>query len=120
MNSGYLSRSGEDCGSLVSVGIGTRRFRLGFTRAAAAALIEPSQVSQHLFKERQFAPRRRGRARYRLDVPTVLQFLAIDTRHNAIAVEPDDIDLLIQHFGAEKRELLRLAADVEPVLVIEC
>src|SRR5581483_142343 len=56
---------------------------------------------------------------YRLDVAPVRQVLAIDARDDPVAVEPDDIDLLVQHVGAEKRELLRLAADVEPALVVK-
>ena len=84
-----------------------------------AAFVESPHIAEDLFEEGQFPARRRGRARHRLDIPTVLQILAIDARHDPVAIEPDDIDLLIQHVGAEERELLGLAADVEPVLLVK-
>src|SRR6185369_9172388 len=97
----------------------TGSLRSGLRLACSAAFVEPPHVAEDLFKQRQFPARRRGRAWHRLDVPTVLQILAIDARHDPVAIKPDDIDLLIQHVGVEERELLCLAADIEPALFVE-
>src|SRR5690242_21680772 len=105
--------------SIVPVGVGTWRLRLGFGRAAAAGLVESPHISEHLFEECQFPSGRRGRARHRLDIAAIRQILAIDAGYDAVAVEMDDIDLLIQDVRAEECELFRLAADIEPVFVVE-
>src|SRR5665213_4382264 len=92
----------------------------GGTRAlAATGAAEAANIADQLLHERQLTAGRRGGAGRRGDVLAVGHGLVADILDHALVVEVDDVDLLIEHRRRKEGDLLDLAADVVPDIVVE-
>ena len=79
----------------------------------------PADIAEKLLEQAERAPARRALLVHRLDRARLSERKRGDLGHDAVLVEGDHGDVLVDQVGFVERRRLRAAADVVPVLVVE-